>query len=603
MTFLDLPGFDRVVAIDTEYTPVVGGHVIPVCLDALDLVSGERVRLWHTELGDDPPFPTDNRTLYVAHQAAAEIGFFLACGWPKPARIFDTYVEFRNLTNKAIPKNYGDEDGDSVYQPAGLFSALEFFDLDHLHGYPVSEKKRLQALGARGGPYTALERCELQDYCAADVNVLGPLMERLLLHIRARRKAPGAPRRGLVQALHRGRYMNAVAAMEHLGPPIDMPTFTWAREHRLEVMEYLIEKGDREYGVFEGTKFQRGWFRTYLAKHGLLDTWPRTDKRGDLSTDQHDVKDQARAHPQLENLRELLLLPSTLQNFRLAVGPDGRNRTSLMPFNTATGRNSPSNGEFIFGPSVWWRGLIQAPEGWAIAHVDYSAQEIAIAAALSGDPELLKAVESGDPYLAFAHRAGLAPDNATKATHREIRDICKVALLGMNYGLQPRSLAAGTGLSLPEAQSLHRQLQRTYEPFWDWSKRVVDTGLLRHELTTYLGWRVRVVEGTKTTTLQNFPAQAHGAEMLRLACCLIVESGIRLCCPIHDAVLIEAREDEIDAVVERTRRCMAQASRDVLGGFEVQTDAEIFHYPDRYMDTRRGKPMWDLMMEMRDGGG
>jgi len=41
---------------------------------------------------------------------------------------------------------------------------------------------------------------------------------------------------------------------------------------------------------------------------------------------------------------------------------------------------------------------------------DYSAQEIAIAAILSEDPELLKAVESGDPYLAFMHRAGLVPD-------------------------------------------------------------------------------------------------------------------------------------------------------------------------------------------------
>ena len=37
-------------------------------------------------------------------------------------------------------------------------------------------------------------------------------------------------------------------------------------------------------------------------------------------------KEQARAHPQLENLRQLLLLKSALQDFKLAVGPDGRNR-------------------------------------------------------------------------------------------------------------------------------------------------------------------------------------------------------------------------------------------------------------------------------------
>ena len=39
--------------------------------------------------------------------------------------------------------------------------------------------------------------------------------------------------------------------------------------------------------------------------------------------------------------------------------------------------------------------------------------------------------------------------------------------------------------------------------------------------------------------------------MLRLACSLIAEDpdGIQLCCPIHDAVLVEAPIDEIDAAV------------------------------------------------------
>ena len=110
--------------------------------------------------------------------------------------------------------------------------------------------------------------------------------------------------------------------------------------------------------------------------------------------------------------------------------------------------------------------------------------------------------------------------------------------------------------------------------FGRWSERVIDTGLLRGEISTLFGWRAGVVEGTKVTTLKNFPAQAHGAEVLRAACSLIVEDGIRLCAPIHDAVLVEAPIDEIDAVVERTRRHMAQASRDVLGGLEIGTDAE-----------------------------
>ena len=83
-------------------------------------------------------------------------------------------------------------------------------------------------------------------------------------------------------------------------------------------------------------------------------------------------KEQARAHPQLEDLRQLLLLKSALQDFKLAVGPDGRNRAPLWPFTAATGRNAPASGEFIFGPSTWWRGLIKPAEGMALAYVDWS---------------------------------------------------------------------------------------------------------------------------------------------------------------------------------------------------------------------------------------
>ena len=33
--------------------------------------------------------------------------------------------------------------------------------------------------------------------------------------------------------------------------------------------------------------------------------------------------------------------------------------------------------------------------------------------------------------------------------------------------------------------------------------------------------------------------QANGAEMLRLACCLAIERGVKVCAPVHDAILID----------------------------------------------------------------
>jgi hypothetical protein len=100
--------------------------------------------------------------------------------------------------------------------------------------------------------------------------------------------------------------------------------------------------------------------------------------------------------------------------------------------------------------------------------------------------------------------------------------------------------------------------------------------------------------------LRNFPLQANGGEMLRLACCLTTERAIRVCCPVHDALLIEAPSDEIDEVVVETQSLMEEASRVVLDGFTIRTEAQVIRFPVRYVD-KRGKPMWDAVSNLVGG--
>jgi DNA polymerase I len=97
----------------------------------------------------------------------------------------------------------------------------------------------------------------------------------------------------------------------------------------------------------------------------------------------------------------------------------------------------------------------------------------------------------------------------------------------------------------------------------------------------------------------NFPMQANGAEMLRLACIMATEEGIEVCAPVHDALLVVAPLDVLDQRVARMREIMAEASRIVLGGFELRTDVEIVRYPDRYSDER-GRVMWAKVMALID---
>ena len=95
--------------------------------------------------------------------------------------------------------------------------------------------------------------------------------------------------------------------------------------------------------------------------------------------------------------------------------------------------------------------------------------------------------------------------------------------------------------------------------------------------------------------------QANGAEILRLACIYLTEAGIRVCAPVHDAVLIEARVDALEATVNQAMDFMVEASAQVLGGFPLACDVNVIRHPDRYTDER-GQAMWDTVIGLVGAG-
>ncbi len=122
-------------------------------------------------------------------------------------------------------------------------------------------------------------------------------------------------------------------------------------------------------------------------------------------------------------------------------------------------------------------------------------------------------------------------------------------MLGVGYGMEAMSLAARVGISGLEARELLLKHRETYPRFWRWSEDMVDQAMLLGSISTVFGWRVHAGRDANPRSLRNFPMQANGAEMLRIACCLATERGIRICAPVHDAVLIEAPADRIEEEV------------------------------------------------------
>jgi DNA polymerase I-like protein with 3'-5' exonuclease and polymerase domains len=219
---------------------------------------------------------------------------------------------------------------------------------------------------------------------------------------------------------------------------------------------------------------------------------------------------------------------------------------------------------------------------------------LGIAAALSGDLTMQEAYVSGDFYLTFAKMAGAVPADATKKTHAAERDQFKTVALGVLYGLGAEGLAGKLNVPACRGRELLQLHRQTFRRFWEWSDRVEMEGMLTSELRSVFGWTVHVGPDANPRSLRNFPMQANGAEMMRLACCLATERGITVCAPVHDALLVEGPASEIDAVVARTQEAMREASELVLPGFTLRTDAKVVRSPDRYMDDR-GRRMWNTV--------
>jgi hypothetical protein len=378
-TITNLP-FREIWLVDFEFCAGPGDIPRPVCLVAQELRTGRVIRLWQDEFGTLPPYATGPDTLFVAYYASAEIGCHLALRWPAPARVLDLFAEFRCLTN-----------GLPVPSGSGLIGALAYHGIDTIG---ASEKEDMRNLILAGGPWSSEERAAILDYCESDVRALARLLPVML------------PRIDLPRALLRGRYMISAARIERAGVPIDTEILGRLRRHWRSIHGRLIEEIDADYGIFEGQTFKTARFAAWLARTRI--PWPSLPS-GALNLSDDTFRDMARVYPIVAPLHELRITLAKLRLNDLAVGRDGRNRVLLSAFQARTGRNQPSNAKFIFGPAVWLRGLIQPPPGNGVAYIDWSQQEFGIAAALSGNPLMMEAYCSGDPYLEFAKQAGTAP--------------------------------------------------------------------------------------------------------------------------------------------------------------------------------------------------
>jgi DNA polymerase-1 len=558
--------------VDFEFRDVKDGTYEVHCGVALNLESRELIEEWQPgETSRIGQLFHDKENVLVAYYASAEILSLVSIGGAIPKEVLDLYVEFKRLTNGKFAK-YG----------KGLLGALKWFGLEVLDYF---EKEEMRELAKRGGPYSHQETRRLIEYCKSDVLALEKLWPKLI----------GAhyDHKEWGQALLRGRYIKALSFVERKGLPIDVDMHSRMNKNWDQIKLEAVKSIESRFDVFEGLSFKYSKFESFVRGEKLA--WPR------LCSGRFDLKERTfreieTLYPEIRRLREVRSILSKMKLRDLSIGPDGRNRVLLSPFASVTGRNQPSTSKFIFGNSSWMRGLIKPEFGKSLAYIDWSQQEFGIAAALSGDENMMRAYESGDPYLEFAKLAEAVPPNATKESHPSERALYKECVLATQYGMGKDSLARRIGKPPWVAKQLLDKHRAVFSKFWAWSDNVVKHAFSKGYLETVFDWRLQVNRNTDEKTIRNFPMQANGAEMLRLAIIFCVEDGIDVVAPVHDAIMIESEVSRVGLDIKKAQVHMLQASKEILAGFSLGTDAEIVEFPARYSDSR-GETMWNLVTD------
>jgi len=152
-------------------------------------------------------------------------------------------------------------------------------------------------------------------------------------------------------------------------------------------------------------KFSYERFEGWLASIGVT-AWPRLESgRLDLSGDAFKLMYFIPGIEELHALRDSL---SVIVRAKLPIGHDGRNRPSLFPFCTATGRNA--HAKSLYNAHAGMRSFLVFPPDKIGVYLDWRTQEIGIAAALSGDEALKAAYRGGDVYHALALISGMTDD-------------------------------------------------------------------------------------------------------------------------------------------------------------------------------------------------
>jgi hypothetical protein len=590
-----LSHFRTVTVIDFEYE--VDDGDLPYVLCMVAYVHDENfkhirtIRMWRGDFGTTPPFDIGDDALIVGYSLWAEMTCFLTLRWKFPVHVFDLHTAYLTTSNILLPY-----EPDEIRKKPGkkLPDACRAYGIE---GWENIDKGDM-AKDIGEGNWRKYGKPAVFAYCEEDVRMSALLFRRQVTGHNG--CAPVDVGRILSWSEYSAK---AVSRIQARGMPIDMPLWNLVQENKAAVVKALILRFDPSYldgcperiytidGEWSDARFEQ-WLI-----HVGIPAWPRLAS-GKIQIDSDAFRMMYGTHPALEGLHALRDALGVIVRARIPIGKDGRNRPSLFPFGTATSRNAQAKS--LYNAHASMRSFMVFPEDAIAVYLDWRTQEIAVAAARSGDERLAEDYSAGDIYHALALMCGRTNDtniSRWKSEQKSQRQQMKSLQLGINYGMGVRSLAKGLDRHpLIASEVIIRHKQR-YPRFWQWRANMVEQAMLSRKMESeFDGWPLHLSTSPNKRTLYNFPMQSGGAEMLRLAAVRLCEACLVPNMLVHDGILIEVKTQE---QVEQTIEIMRRAGTEVCNGLEIGVELEFDSrkHGARFYDKRPvAEAMWKTVM-------
>lgn len=294
--------------------------------------------------------------------------------------------------------------------------------------------------------------------------------------------------------------------------------------------------------------------------------------------------------------RQLTKLKSTyadgLANY---IGEDERIHGKFNQTITATGRisstepnlqNIPARVEL--GRAI--RKVFLPEEGYTFVDADYSQIELRVLAHLSGDDNLIHAYEmEQDIHARTASEVfGVPIDQVTSIQRRD----AKAVNFGIVYGLSAFGLSQDLKITRKQAQEYIDKYFETYPKVKEYLNREVEKGKEEGFVTTMFQ-RIRPIPELKSSNFMqrnfgervamNSPIQGTAADIIKIAMIRVNmelkkrKLKSRLILQIHDELLIEAHDSEVEEVKEiLTKEMMSAAKLSVPLSIDIHTGSSWY---------------------------